>query len=144
VETATRRWSRRARACPPAPASKNRFELLGELGRGGMGVVFRAKDQKLQRFVAMKFLPEDVEVGSTLHRLFLREARAAAALSHPGIVTVYDVGELDGREFIAMELVDGKTLDRVLDEDGPLPLPEALEVMEKVLLAMEVRAPRRA
>ncbi|MBK6514718.1 MAG: protein kinase [Polyangiaceae bacterium] len=102
-----------------------------------MGVVFRAKDQKLQRFVAMKFLPGDVEVGSTLHRLFLREARAAAALSHPGIVTVYDVGELDGREFIAMELVDGKTLDRVLDEDGPLPLPEALEVMEKVLLAME-------
>ncbi len=122
---------------PAGPRFEDRFELLGELGRGGMGVVFRAKDQKLQRFVAMKFLPEDVEVGSTLHRLFLREARAAAALSHPGIVTVYDVGELDGREFIAMELVDGKTLDRVLDEDGPLPLPEALEVMEKVLLAME-------
>lgn len=115
----------------------DRFELMGELGRGGMGVVHRAKDLRLGRFVALKFLPEDVERGSTLHRLFQREARAAAALSHAGIVTVYDVGELDGREFIAMELVEGRTLDRVLDEDGPLPLPDALDVMEKALVALE-------
>ncbi len=114
----------------------DRFELAGELGRGGMGVVYRAKDLRLGRFVALKFLPEDVESGSTLARLFRREARAAAALSHPGIVTVFDAGEIDGREFIAMELVEGSTLDRVL-EDGPLPVTEALEVMEKVLEAIE-------
>lgn len=116
---------------------EDRFELMGELGRGGMGVVHRAKDLRLGRFVALKFLPEDVERGSTLHRLFQREARAAAALSHPGIVTVYDVGELDGREFIAMELVDGRTLDRVLDEDGPMSISDALDTMEKALVAIE-------
>jgi serine/threonine protein kinase len=120
-----------------APDFDARFELAGELGRGGMGIVYRAKDQKLGRFVALKFLPEDVDPGSTMARLFRREARAAAALSHPGIVTVYDVGELDGREFIAMELVEGTTLDRVLEKNGALPIPEALDVMEKVLEAVE-------
>ncbi len=122
---------------PGAPRLEDRFELLGELGRGGMGIVHRAKDLRLGRFVALKFLPEDVESGSTLHRLFHREARAAAALTHPGIVTVYDVGELGGREFIAMELVEGKTLDRILDDEGPVPVGEALEIMEGVLVAME-------
>jgi tetratricopeptide (TPR) repeat protein len=115
----------------------DRFELAGELGRGGMGIVYRAKDLRLGRFVALKFLPEDVESGSTMSRLFRREARAAAALSHAGIVTVYDVGEIDGREFIAMELVEGKTLDRVIEQDGALPVGEALDVMEKVLEAIE-------
>jgi tetratricopeptide (TPR) repeat protein len=115
----------------------DRFELMGELGRGGMGVVYRARDVRLGRFVALKFLPDDVESGSTLSRLFKREARAAAALSHAGIVTVYDVGEIDGREFIAMELVDGTTLDRVLEDGGPLPANDALELMEKVLEAIE-------
>ncbi|MFO0616409.1 MAG: protein kinase [Polyangiaceae bacterium] len=127
---------------PPVDAARrrnrlgDRFELLGELGRGGMGVVFRARDHRLARDVAMKFLPEDAGPDSVLVGLFHREARAAAALSHPGIVTVYDVGTLDGRDFIAMELVDGTTLDRVLDESGPLPVDEAFEVMEKVLVAI--------
>ena len=115
----------------------DRFELAGELGRGGMGIVYRAKDLRLGRFVALKFLPEDVEAGSTMARLFRREARAAAALAHPGIVTVYDAGEIDGREFIAMELAEGITLDRVLEEQGPLAPAEALEIMEKVLEAIE-------
>lgn len=115
----------------------DRFELAGELGRGGMGVVYRARDLRLGRFVALKFLPADVESGSTMSRLFRREARAAAALSHPGIVTVYDVGEIDGREFIAMELVEGSTIDRVIEDNGPLDVPEALDVMEKVLEAIE-------
>ncbi len=115
----------------------DRFELAGELGRGGMGIVYRAKDQRLGRFVALKFLPDDVEPGSTMARLFRREGRAAAALAHPGIVTVYDAGEINGREFIAMELAEGITLDRVLEEQGPLPPPEALEIMEKVMEAIE-------
>jgi tetratricopeptide (TPR) repeat protein len=116
---------------------EDRFELCGEIGRGGMGIVHKAKDLRLDRFVALKFLPGDVEPGSTMHRLFHREARAAAALSHAGIVTVYDVGELGGREFIAMELVDGKTFDRVLEDEGPVPVAEAMELMERVLEAIE-------
>ncbi|NUP13350.1 MAG: protein kinase [Polyangiaceae bacterium] len=121
----------------PVVNLEDRFELLGELGRGGMGIVHRARDLRLGRFVALKFLPDDVEPGSTLHRLFHREARAAAALTHPGIVTVYDVGTLGDREFIAMELVDGTTLDRVLDDTGPLAVGEAVDLMEKVLGAVE-------
>lgn len=123
---------------PPQKGNKlgDRFELLGELGRGGMGVVFRARDHRLGRDVALKFLPEDATPDSMLVGLFRREARAAAALSHPGIVTVFDVGTLDGRDFIAMELVEGTTLDRVLDESGPLPLDDAFDVMEKVLVAI--------
>jgi len=127
----------RAAAKKGPPDLGDRFELAGELGRGGMGIVYRARDVRLGRFVALKFLPDDVETGSTLSRLFKREARAAAALSHGGIVTVYDVGEIDGREFIAMELVEGTTLDRVLEDNGPLPFSEALEIMEKVLEAIE-------
>ncbi len=122
---------------PSANRLDDRFELLGELGRGGMGIVHRAKDQRLGRFVALKFLPPDVEPGSTLHRLFHREARAAAALTHAGIVTVYDVGTLGDREFIAMELVEGTTLDRVLEDEGPLGVTDALDIMEKVLVAVE-------
>jgi eukaryotic-like serine/threonine-protein kinase len=113
-----------------------KYRLLGELGRGGMGIVYRARDRRLDRMVALKFLPEDMEADPTLVKVFRREARAAAALTHAGIVTVYDVGSLDGREFIAMELVEGTTLDRVLAEKGPLPVRQAVEIFDKVLDAV--------
>lgn len=118
-------------------ALDERFELLGELGRGGMGVVYKAKDRVLGRLVALKFLPDDVEDGSVLHKLFHREARAAAALSHPSIVTVFDVSKVGEREFICMELVDGETLDRMLEKNGPLEVPVAVDIMEKTLCAIE-------
>ena len=114
----------------------SRYELLDELGRGGMGVVFRAHDRLLGRVVALKFLPDDIPADSAVGQLFRREARAAAALSHPGIVTIFDVGRHEGREFIAMELVDGKPLDKLLQERGKLAVLEGLEVAEAVASAL--------
>ncbi len=116
---------------------EDRFEVLGELGRGGMGVVHKAKDQRLGRLVALKFLPPHATEDPTLLKLFRREARAAAALTHPGIVTIYDVGVMGSREFIAMELVEGETLDAVLDTAGPLPIDSLLDLFEKVCSAIE-------
>lgn len=118
------------------PQADARFELRGELGRGGMGIVYRAHDKRLDRLVALKFLPPELEGDAVLASIFLREARAAAALSHPGVVTVFDVGTLDGREYIAMELVEGTTLDNIIADKGPMPVGEALDVMEKVLDAV--------
>ncbi|MFO0715123.1 MAG: protein kinase [Sandaracinus sp.] len=126
-----------------APAKRSlsesgaRYERVAELGRGGMGVVYRARDHLLGRDVALKFMPEGEGEGP-LRDLFRREARAAAALSHPGIVTIFDIGRQEGREFIAMELVDGTPLDRLLtDRGGKLSLLEGLEVAEAALAALE-------
>ncbi len=129
-------------AAPPAksPIANEdgpRFELLSELGRGGMGVVHKARDHRLGRLVALKFLPEGIDPASPLIGTFRREARAAAALSHPSIVTIYDVGTIDGRDYIAMELLEGTTLERLLEEKGPLPPLEGAETMERVLEAVE-------
>ena len=114
-----------------------RYTLLGELGRGGMAVVYRARDEALGREVALKFLTEEVSAKKGMIDLFQREARAAAQLNHPNIVTVYDVGMLQGRAFIAMELVMGKTVEDMLDEKGRFPVMEALRISENILNALE-------
>ena len=107
------------------------FEIVGLLGRGGMGEVYRARDSRLKREVAIKTLPPLFAAGRGRIARFEREARAASALNHPNIVTVYDVGHENGVSFIVSELVEGETLARVI-ERGPLPLRKLIDVGTQV------------
>ena len=119
-----------------------RFRIAERVGEGGMGVVYRAVDERLRREVAVKFLPADVAHDRDRLARFKNEARALAALNHPHIVTVYEVGEADGREFIAMELVDGTTLrDRI--RSGPVSLADALEIGVQVARALSAAHEKR-
>lgn len=105
------------------------YRVESELGRGGMGVVYRARDTKLQRDVALKFLPEDK--GSQDRDLLLREARAASALNHPNICTIYEVGEAEGRVFIALEHIEGTSLRRLIPSNG-LPVDTLLRYATQI------------
>ena len=113
-----------------------KYTILAELGRGGMGEVYLAEDASLDRKVAIKLLPEEVYQDPTARGRFIREAQAAAALDHPYICSIHEVGETENRLFFAMEYVPGKTLrDRI--SEGPLPLKQALPIAEEIAEALQ-------
>ena len=99
------------------PDKIGRYEILSEIGRGGMGAVFKAKDPVLDRVVALKTMSANVLSEEGMRERFLREARSAARLQHPNIVTIYEFGEVEGAPFIAMELLAGENLADAVDTD---------------------------
>src|SRR5215831_7122518 len=113
------------------------YRILGKLGSGGMGIVYKAEDVRLGRLVALKFLSEELSYDSKSLARFRREARAACALNHPNICTVYDLGEHEGRHFIAMELLEGETLAACIKR-RPFALPDAVRIALGLLAALQV------
>jgi tetratricopeptide (TPR) repeat protein len=113
------------------PAGGGRYRIVRELGRGGMGIVYQAEDTVLERPVAYKVLPDAIRDDPKALEYFLREARIAASLQHPNIVTIYDAGQTGGHVYIAMEFVEGRSVESLLDEAGALPISQALEIFRQ-------------
>jgi len=110
----------------------DRYRIVGRLGRGGMGEVFRADDMKLGQPVALKFLPADLERGSSALARFHHEVKIARQVSHPNVCRVYDIAEADGQHFISMEYVDGEDLRSLLRRIGRLPEDKALQISRQM------------
>jgi tetratricopeptide (TPR) repeat protein len=125
-----------------APA-ESRYELLEEIGRGGMGVVYKARDKRLGRVVALKRLPDNMRDHPAAVQLFEREARAAASLNHVNIVTVFDAGEEDGTYFITMELLEGRPLNAILEAKGRIGARDTMRLGIQICAGLHYAHERR-
>src|SRR5437868_4088990 len=114
------------------------YEVLAHIGAGGMGEVWRARDRRIGRDVAIKVLPEAYPPGDERVLRFEQEARAAGALNHPGLVTIFDVGTTDGAPYIVMEMLEGETLRDALDKSPSLPLRKAVDYTIQIASALAV------
>jgi non-specific serine/threonine protein kinase len=118
------------------------YKIVSKLGSGGMGVVYEAEDLKLSRHLALKFLSQELESDPQAMDRLQREARAASALNHPNICTIYEVNEYHGRHFIAMELLEGMPLDQRIGDES-LPLAQLCELAVQVCDGLDAAHARR-
>ena len=121
----------------PGTILDDRYEIIDVVGTGGMSTVYRAKDERLKRFVAIKVLKSDYSSDQNFVSKFRAEAQSSAGLTHPNIVSVYDVCEDDGRYFIVMELVEGITLKEYINLNGRLNMTQAIDFSIHIASALE-------
>src|SRR6476659_8431678 len=117
---------------PPIPETIGRYDILELVGRGGMGVLYRARDKTLQRDVALKMMLVDFSHDPTARDRFEREARAVARLQHRNVVTIHELGDADGAPFIVMEFLSGKDLETLLQAETPLTLAAKLDIASQL------------
>ncbi|MFQ5513379.1 MAG: protein kinase [Myxococcota bacterium] len=142
-EAGARRAPSGSAAAAVGVSKEPRYEIVRELGRGGMGVVYLARDRVLERDVAYKVMAEALRGNSTALRSFLREAKAAAQLNHPNIVTVYDAGDSEHGFYVAMEYVEGTTLKEIVQRRGAIPSGGAVWILRQMAEALSYAHSRR-